>query len=61
MAQSDMTIFLENLKMWDRPEAGAKGQDILKMDDNIDQLVDEMFEHFCDLEMDRPHPLVGNC
>ena len=61
MAHSDATIFLENLKMWDRPEVGQKGAAVLQLEDNIDRIVDEMFEQFCDLEIDRPHPLVGNC
>jgi len=61
VAQSDMTIFLENLKMWDRPESGENDKAFLRLEDNIDQIVDEMFEQFCDLEMDRSHPFVGNC
>jgi len=61
MAQSDVTIFLENLKMWDRPEAGQKGAAVLQIEDNVNRIVDEMFEQFCDLEIDRPHPLVGTC
>ena len=61
MAQSDATIFLENLKMWDRPEGGQKGAAVLLLEDNIDRIVEEMFEQFCDLEMDRPHPFTGNC
>jgi hypothetical protein len=61
MAQSDVTIFLENLKMWDRPEVGQKGAAVLQLEDNVDRIVDEMFEQFCDLEIDRPHSFVGNC
>jgi hypothetical protein len=61
MAQSDMTIFLENLKMWERPESNDKDKAILRLEDNIDQIVDEMFEQFCDLEMDRSSSFVGNC
>jgi hypothetical protein len=61
MAQSDVTIFLENLKMWDRPESGQKGALILQMEDNVDRIVDDMFERFCDLELDRPHAFIGNC
>ena len=61
MAQSDATIFLENLKMWDRPETGQCGAAVLQLEDNVDRIVDEMFEQFCDLEMDRPHAFIGNC
>lgn len=61
MAQSDVTIFLENLKMWDRPDAGPQGAAVLQLEDNVDRIVDEMFEQFCDLEIDRSHPFVGTC
>lgn len=61
MAQADATIFLENLKMWDRPEGGQKGAAVLQLEDNVDRIVDEMFEQFCDLEIDRPHPFIGTC
>lgn len=61
MAQTDVTIFLENLKLWDRPAAGSRGPAVLKLEDNVERIVDEMFERFCDMEMDRSHPFVGNC
>jgi hypothetical protein len=61
MAQSDATIFLENLKMWDRPEGDLKGAVILQLEDNVDRMVDDMFEQFCDLEIDRFHPFTGTC
>jgi len=61
MAQSDVTIFLENLKMWDRPTSGTAAPAVLKLEDDVERIVDEMFERFCDLEMDRQHPFIGNC
>ncbi len=61
MAHSDTSIFLENLKMWDRPEVGQKGAAVLQLEDNVDRIVDEMFEQFCDLEIDRPQAFIGNC
>jgi hypothetical protein len=61
MAQSDVTIFLENLKLWDRPEKSPRGPAVLRLEDNVDKIVDEMFERFCDVEMDRSHPFTGNC
>ena len=61
MAHSDATIFFENLKMWDRPEETTKDSRILQFDDNVERIVDEMFDRFCDMEIDKPHSLVGNC
>jgi hypothetical protein len=61
MAQSDVTIFFENLKLWDRPETGQRNQAVLQMEDNVEQLVDDMFEQFCDLQLERPHSRIGNC
>ena len=61
MAQSDASIFLENLKLWDRPVAGCETPAVLRLEDNIDKIVDEMFERFCDLQLDRMHSMVGNC
>ncbi len=61
MARSDATIFYENLKMWDRPLAELKGQAVLQIEDNVERIVDEMFERFMDFQLDRPNSFVGNC
>lgn len=61
MAQSDASIFTENLKMWDRPLAELTNQAVLRLDDNVERIVDEMFERFMDQEIDQAHCLVGNC
>ena len=61
MARSDASIFLENLKMWDRPLAELENRAVLKLEDNVDRIVDEMFERFMDLELERKHSFVGNC
>ncbi len=60
MAQSDVTVFMENLKMWDRP-VGTELPAVLRLEDNVDKIVDEMFDNFCDLQLDRTHSMVGNC
>jgi len=61
MARSDASIFLENLKMWDRPLAELKNEAVLRLEDNVDRIVDEMFERFMDIEVERNHSFVGNC
>jgi hypothetical protein len=61
MAHADASIFLENLRLWDRPLAQLHGHAILELEDNVERIVDEMFERFMDLELDRPQALVGNC
>jgi len=63
MAQSDATAFLQSLKLWDRPEAESctERSAVFELDDNIDQLVDEMFERFCEMNMAQSHAQVGNC
>jgi len=61
MARSDATIFYENLKMWDRPLAELKGRAVLRLEDNVERIVDEMFERFMDLQLDRPQSFVGSC
>lgn len=61
MTKSDLAIFLENLNMWDRLDTSPKGPPIIKKEDNIDRIIDEMFERFCDLELDQVPTFVGNC
>ena len=61
MARSDASIFLENLKMWDRPLAELKNRAILELEDNVERIVDEMFERFMDLEIERNQSFVGSC
>jgi hypothetical protein len=61
MAQSDVTVFMENLKMWDRPQVGTELPAVLRLEDNVDKIVDEMFDHFCDLQLERMQVMVGNC
>ena len=61
MARSDAAVFLENLKMWDRAEDGRGVGEVLKNVDDIEILVDEMFEKFCNLDLDSSLPFVGNC
>ncbi|HUU03051.1 MAG TPA: hypothetical protein VM425_16580 [Myxococcota bacterium] len=61
MAQSDVTVFMENLKMWDRPPVGTELPVVLRLEDNVDKIVDEMFDNFCDLQLDRTYAMVGNC
>ncbi|MBN2496745.1 MAG: hypothetical protein JXR96_19295 [Deltaproteobacteria bacterium] len=61
MARSDASIFMENLRLWDRPLAELRGHAVLQVEDNVDRIVDELFERFADLELDGPHPFVGHC
>jgi hypothetical protein len=61
MAQSDASIFAENLKMWDRPLSELTNNAVLRLEDNVERIVDEMFERFMDQELDQAHSLVGNC
>lgn len=61
MARSDASIFFENLKMWDRPLAELTNRAVLELEDNVERIVDEMFERLMDLELDRNQSFVGNC
>ena len=61
MAQSDASIFLENLKMWDRPLSQLRNKAVLMIEDNVERIVDEMFDRCMDLELEKNHSFVGNC
>jgi len=64
MAQSDAEKFLDSLKMWDQSfhsDMGTEAVSALRAEDNIEELVDKMFERFCVLDTDATSMPVGNC
>jgi hypothetical protein len=61
MSRSDASLFHESLKMWDRPEEELSNRGTVPMDETVERMVDDMFERFCNLDMDLPQPFVGNC
>jgi hypothetical protein len=62
MAMSDEEIFQESLKMWDRADrVGRDGPPVIKLDDNVEQMIDDMFDRFCNLDLDYDSPFIGNC
>ncbi len=63
MAQSDAEKFLDSLKMWDQPcqAMGTEVASALRAEENIEELVDQMFERFCALDIDASLMQVGNC
>ncbi len=62
MAMSDAALFHESLKLWDRPndELGAD-RALLRPEDDVERMVDDMFRRFMALDPDRDLPGVGNC
>jgi hypothetical protein len=61
MAKSDRAVFQESLKMWDQQTSGAEAAALLNPEKNLDRLVDEMFDNFCNLEMDKRNSFIGHC
>ena len=52
MAQSDAAVFYENLKMWDRPQADFENEGVLGTEDNVEQIVEDMFDFLVESEWD---------
>jgi hypothetical protein len=57
MTHTDAEVFLENLQIWNRPQEEFGGQ-VFSADENVDLLVDDLFDHLMVSDLDCPYPIA---